>query len=262
MQKNCYEIAPAIFNRLIKSAQDLKLHYNNFTYTDLKLFESVYKINCQFGKKITAEDLQNIAKKEELLEHLIYDLVEQFQDGQIEIVDCIKTCVTIANILSENQDRILLKFCSKVESFNAILQSAELIYEASCNSQNLCLVSVLILKYIGSSMHNLHQTALDLNETLMIQNTSLDINNFIKGLKLAEKIATKAILSSEVSNLDCCVEVLKWIQTTCFMTVDRNDVSLKDVGKCSFVYDVALPANMAFQTVKRVFNLYVNHASK
>lgn len=180
-------MAQAIFNRLKKSASDLKLQHDYyFQCSDIKLLNSIFKINQMFDKKITMEDLEIRTKKQELLEYLIYDVIEQFQNGTSEITECIKNCFTIADLLSENRDTVLLNFCDKAENFNVILQSSELIYDRSSNSQNLCLIAVLILKYIGSSVNNFNQTALDMNETIMLQNTGLDANDFIRGLRHGE----------------------------------------------------------------------------
>lgn len=264
MQKNCHEVARAIHNRLRKSASDLKLQHDYFLYddNDLKQLDSIYKIDRMFRKKITVEDLQNGAKKKALLECLISDVVDEFQDGKIGIDDCVESCTIVSSLLSEDRDAVLLNFCSKVEHFNAILQSAELIYETSVDSRDLCLIAVLILKYIGSVTSNFNQTALDLNETFVPQNAGTTSTNvFVEGLRLAGKAAAKAVLSSDGRDLDACIEVLKWVQTTCFMTLVKNDVLQAEI-KCSFVYDLAVPTNNAFGAVKKVFNLYVDYMSK
>lgn len=261
MQHNCYQVAHSIFNRLQKCILDLKLSHKFCSIVDLKTLNSIYKINHQFGKKITTADIQNKTKRNELLDYLIYDIIEQFLDGRIEIVECINMCNIIADLLFVNRNEVIIYFCSKLENFNAILHSSELIYKMSNNSKHLCLIAVLILKYVGSSMNN-HQTIPNLDETFMPQNINLEVNVFIQGLRLAEKIAAKAILNAEVSELDACVEVLKWVQTTYFMVLPKNDTLQAELLMHSIVYDFAVPANNTFESVKSTFNLYVDYISK
>lgn len=228
----------------------------------LQTIQNCYLIKSNLSKNITTENLLNCSKKNELLNELILEVIQDHEDGVIDIAESLNRCCIISQYLMVERDAVFLDFCDKIGSFSVILHFAEAMYfNRNTSAKSLCLIAILILQNIGTSKNNLHQTLADFNETLVPQNTHSDANIFIRGLKLAGKIAAKAVLKADDWDLDGCGEVFNWIDTTYFMTVSRNNV-LSDIFESSFMGDSGVPACSVFDCLKNVFNIYVNFMSE
>lgn len=234
---------------------------SSFCIKDEDIIRNTYKINRNLRKNIKTDDLQIKTRKETLKEDLIYEIVQDFQDGNLDIVKSLDMITTISNYLNTNRSDLLTNFCSKLENFTIIYKTAERMLEAPANSQSLCLMAILLLKHIGSSLQGFNQTISDFNETFQLLNTNIDFKIFTEGLQLAECIATKAILNANRYDLDACVEVLKWIQTTCFMFINETSDIKKELYRGMFSSDLVAPSCNSFNAVKNVFNLYVDYMS-
>lgn len=224
----------------------------------LQAIQNSYLIKTNLGKNVTTENLLKSSKRNELLNELILEVIQDHEDGAIDITESLYRCCTISQYLREDRGKVFLDFCDKIGSFSVILQFAEAMYVSDDTSaEHLCLIAILILQHIGTSKNNLHQTLADFNETLVPQNTHSDANIFIRGLKLAGKVAAKAVLKADNWNLDACSEVFNWIDMAYFMTVSRNYV-ISDIFDSSFMGDSGVPACNVFDCLKNVFNIYVN----
>lgn len=228
---------------------------------DEEIIRSTYKINSNLRKKIKTDHLRAKISKETLKEDLIYEVVQDFQDGNLDIAKSLDMITTISKYLTTDSSDLLTNFCSKLENFTVICKAAERMLEAPSNSRNLCLIAILLLKHIGSSLQGVNQTISDLSETFVPENTKIDFKIFTEGLQLAECIATKAILNANNHDLDACIEVLKWMQTTCFMLTNEMADIKKELYKGIFSSDLVAPSCNSFNAVKNVFNIYVDYMS-
>lgn len=258
MQENCYNSRNLILNGLKTAATESQRPF--FDCYDVEVISNTYMINKKLGKKITTDDLQNSAKRAILRENLIFDTIQEYQDGGFDVAESIDMCGTIAKYLMIERDLVLVEFCSQMQNFSVILKAAEQLYGSSKSSRYLCLTAVLILKYIGSSMNNLNQSISDMNETIVPEALKTDFSVYVEGLQMARQLAAKAVMNADFDDLDACTEVLKWTHTTFYMLKQKPSTLIID--KTIFSGSLATPAHNSIDSVKNVFNLYVNYISK
>lgn len=236
----------------------MQLHYGR----DEEIIRNTYNINKTLGKNIKTHHLRLQHHKKSLTEDLIYDVVQEFENGSLDIVKSLDMITTISRYLSADKNDLLVSFSNKTKNFTVIHKTAEKMQEASTNSKSLCLVAILLLKHIGSSLQGVNQTFANFNETILPESSNMDLKIFRNGLRLADSITAKAILSANCEDLDACIEVLKWVQTTYFMLSDEAANIKKELYRGMFCSDLVAPSCNTFNSIKNVFNMYVDYTSK
>lgn len=261
LQKSCCEFLRPVFNELKKLVNLSETVGTSISEKDEEVIRNTYHINKTFGKHIKTHHLQIKQHKNALQAELIGDIAQEFQDGTLDVVQLLDMITKISKYLKSDSNDLLVDVCATLENFNVIHKAAEKIYERSTTSKSLCLIAVLLLKHIGSSLQGVNMTISDLNETFTPECSKMDFKIFMNGCQLAERIAAKAVLKANRYDLDACCEVLKWMQTTHFMVANEDAVIVKkELYRMLFSSDV-MPSYSSFNCVKNVFNVYVDYIS-
>lgn len=246
-----------VFNEL-KTLSNL----SSISESQEQIIRNTYSINKTFGKKIKTHHLQINKHKKALQDDLICDVVQQFQDGTLDVVKSLDMITTISKYLDCDPNDLLVELCTKLENFTLIHAAAEKMYRSPTNSKSLSLMAILLLKHVGTSPRCANATISDLNETFVPECSKSDLKVFMSAYQLAESIAGMAILKADHNDLDVCCEVLNWVQSTYFMVCKEMESVRQEIYRGSFGCDLVLPSYNSFHCVKNVFSLYVDYISK
>lgn len=252
LQDNCHTFLEPVFNRLKKAAKANKCYADSVCTVDKEILNAAYRINKMFGIKIKTDCLQMKTLKDALVDDLLFEIVQEFQSENSDIIKCIETIRAVEQLLNMDPNSLLVNFCSKIADFDVVKKAAETVYETSTHSKNLCLFALLLFNDVGFSQQCFNQTIPDFSET----------STFIQGLKLAERLSTKAILIADDQCVNSCVEVLRWMQTTCFMLSGQRCTIKEELYRDMFSSDLVVPAYSNFNALKDTFNLCTNYLSK
>lgn len=250
LQKNCIEFLGPVFKQLVDTSISEKQE---------RVIRNTYNINKTFGKKIKTHHLQIKKHREALQEELIYDVI---QDETLDAVKSLDMITIIAKYLDCDENDLIIDICTKLEDFTLIHNGAEKMYITPTTAKNLCLMAILLLKHVGSSGQGANATISDLNETLLPECSKVDLNVFMSGYQLAERIAARAVLKADKHDLEACCEVLNWMQTTYFMVCKEGESVKQEIYRGSFGSDLVMPSYNSFHCVKNVFNMYVDYMSR
>lgn len=167
---------------------------------------------------------------------------------------------------------MLIKFCQKVAKYDTILKVAEHLYRSDSDSRNLCLVAVLLLKYMATYDTQLSCDSFSDNSDgcLLPNHSSSDIllnsenssSNFINGLKLSERIVIKALVSAEKNQLQDVVEVMNWINSCFYLTRSQENSHQTELFKHIYHSEHTVPAYSTFAAIRNVFDIFCSFIGK
>lgn len=259
LQDNCYNFLSTVYTQF----NSLKMPKFSLSHPiDEATIRNTYKIKRTFRRKLKTDNLQLKRHKEELTEDLISAVVQNFQDGHTDATAALDAIDTISKHVMTGRNELFLEFCSRATDFSLTCKAAERISEATTDPRSLCLIAVLLLKNLGPSVRGFNQTIPDLSVTCLPESPEVDFGRFEDGLRLAERIGAQALATAEEGEVDACVEVLRWMQTTGFTVVGDAAGFEEEIYRGSFGSEVVVPARNTFNAVREVFNVYVDHIRK
>lgn len=256
-QENCYEFLRPIFNHLNSLLDPSNPSLMSFPDNYENIIRNTYIINKTFRKNIKASYLKRY--RNAIKDELIDDVVHQFQEGTLDFTQFLDLVTKISKFLNFDRNDLLVDICAKIEDFTLIHKTAERIYQTPTNSKSLCLIAILLLKHVGSSVQDVNFSISDLSKTLVPSCSTLDLKVIKDSYLLARRITAQAILKADKYDLDACCLVLRWVEATQFMlSNDTGDIK-KYIYKGLFSSDVVVPSYNTFNSVKNVFNVYVDY---
>lgn len=108
----------------------------------------------------------------------------------------------IAFFLSKDTDEILLQLCDSIKKFDILIKAGEYLYETDSSAKNLCVITMLFLKYLGiqncpqlhtTVFEKIHDQTLPTFDNLNGLDETSENDKFLKGLKLGDKLIRKAM---------------------------------------------------------------------
>ncbi|GJQ66620.1 hypothetical protein Trydic_g4592 [Trypoxylus dichotomus] len=153
---------------------------------------------------------------------LLHNLNQDLLDETISPIEAMESCKLIANFLNESKELVMIKFCKMLSNnFKVITECADYIYRNEKDAEKLCLMATLILKSVCAiaNQDDTLDTTMNINET--VQESTINIKDQIKNLRIAHQLTTKAILYATRDELLACVEVFNWTMANFYMFRDN-----------------------------------------
>ncbi|RZC32599.1 uncharacterized protein BDFB_000923 [Asbolus verrucosus] len=164
--------------------------------------------------KTTSDSLRPLSNKYKVVDDILEDVCREFETGKRTVEETFSICHKIAASLSLDYDDIYVKLCEKTGDYNLIFKIARRIYDQESSSKNLCLMAILLIKYIGIYKIQLSDDSFLESEGLILSDTNCIVDNddFCHGLQLAEKIVARVVFKAQLEDVSACVEVVNWDQ--------------------------------------------------
>ncbi|KAJ8978820.1 hypothetical protein NQ317_018911 [Molorchus minor] len=267
LRDNYYNIAGSLFSRLVQCC-DSELDAKRYE-DDLRTLRGVYNINKHFQRCVTTDHLSSPFQKTKLLNELIDEAVNITEKGTSDITNILGLCDKLATYLSLDKDDILLKYCQKIAKFDVILESAEHLYKSECSPKNLCLAAVLLLRYVGTTYDmtpfsdSFNDSSCDgfllpSNASDVFQSSEDSNNNFILGIKLAQSIVRKALVTVDADHLPEVIEVMNWVDSCFYLTRYQENPVEAELFKQIYHSEHTVPGVSAFSAVRNMIVTYVD----
>lgn len=160
-------------------------------------------------------------------------------------------------------DYVLLKLCDKIGNFGVIFKAAKHLYENESKSQHLCLITVLLLKYLGARNWSIQGESSNTSSDGLLNSLSdedvkndedkSDTDMYLEGLTLCQKITSKALLTAGSDDFFAVCEVNNWVNC-CFYLTKRDNPVLSNIYKTIYVPQFCVPSFRTFSVIKESFN--------
>ncbi|XP_060529195.1 kinetochore-associated protein 1 isoform X2 [Cylas formicarius] len=209
--------------------------YTRFIFENTR---SIYKLRAEFGISATSAQLCSKTEKRKLFDVVVKQMALSITDDYTDIEPILRFSKKVASSMSVSSDDVIVKFLSICDNFQLILNIGEHLLEISTSSQHLAVFSIFVFKYTKILAENdLDETIFDFSETC-----SQKDEDYILGIRLAKKLAVKALIYATTDDFHAVMEVVNWADTCCFFEVSQG---------VSYTHSASL------SVVKRVFENYV-----
>ncbi|KRT83982.1 hypothetical protein AMK59_221 [Oryctes borbonicus] len=217
------------------------------------------QIRSRFYTKLKVSDLELPKKRQDLITTLLYSLSRDVSDESISPTEAVDSCKRIATLLNESKELTMIKFC-KILSNNlkTFIECANYINHNENDAKSLCLMATLILKSTcpTANQDDTLDTTSYVNEAA--QESTANVKDEIKCLKIAQKLTTKAILRARLDELLPCVEVFNWTMANFYMIRNTNAIE-KDLFVETYLPEFSEPSTSSLHCLKDIINTYISY---
>lgn len=160
-------------------------------------------------------------------------------------------------------DYVLLKLCDKIGNFGLIYKAAKYLYENESKSKHLCLIAVLLLKYLaaknlltqGESFNTSSDGVLNslIVEDIKNDEDKSDADTYLEGLTFCQKIVRKSLLTAGSEDIFPICEVINWVNS-CFYLTKRDNSIQSYIYKTIYTPEFCVPSFKVFSAIKESFD--------
>lgn len=167
-------------------------------------------------------------------------------------------------------DYVLLKICDKIGNFGIIFKAAKHLYENDSKSEHLCLITVLLLKYLAAKNLGALGESFNTSSDGILNSSIEDVKNdevksdtemYLEGLIFCQKVVRKALLTARSEDVFAICEVINWVNS-CFYLTKRDNQIHPDIYKNIYIPDCCVPSFKVFSTIKESFDTCTTFTGK
>lgn len=167
-------------------------------------------------------------------------------------------------------DYVLLKICDKIGNFGLIYKAARHLYENESKSNHLCLITVLLLKYLAAKNLGAQGESFNTSSDDILNSSVEDVKNdedksdtdlYLEGLTFCQKVMRKALLTAGSEDVYAISEVINWVNS-CFYLTKRDNPVQPDIYKTIYIPDCCVPSFKVFSTIKESFDTCTTFTGK
>lgn len=183
--------------------------------------------------------------------------------GSLDITQILSISSNLAMCFVMDTDHVLLKLCNNIGNFGIIYKAAKYLYENESKSKHLCLIAVLLLKYLAAKnlpaqCESFNTSSDGLLNSLIVEDIKndedkSDTDMYLEGLTFCQKIMRKALLTAGPEDMFAICEVINWVNTCFYLTKRGNQIEL-DIYKTIYTPEFCVPSFKAFSTIKELFD--------
>lgn len=162
-----------------------------------------------------------------------------------------------------NVNTVLLQICSRIEKFDIIVKAAQYFSTNEVNTEKLSLMASLILKSIGTRISRFSDSLdnsqiFDVTVNNSAENDLFVNTNNLNGLKLCQKIVSKALVNATESELQQVIDVMNWASSCFYITNKRSPMEI-ELFKEIYSGDQAVPNESVYNAIRDNLQLYIGY---
>ncbi|CAH1101856.1 unnamed protein product [Psylliodes chrysocephalus] len=187
------------------------------------------------------------------------EIIQSIDLASRDFTEILQYADRIAFFLSKDTDEILLQLCDSIKKFDILIKAGEYLYETDSSAKNLCVITMLFLKYLGiqncpqlhtTVFEKIHDQTLPTFDNLNGLDETSENDKFLKGLKLGDKLIRKA-MAKDGTDLQID-KVSKWLDVCFYLT--RSNSTLDDYLHPNVYYPKQnMPSSTVLQTIQFCF---------